>query len=206
MRKKDPAKAEKIIRFVNAYYLEYLCTPTIPQIAAAVGLSVSTVHHYLVEMTENGEIDYDGRMIVTDMIQKQREDAVPVWMLGSVPCGPLTMKEDAAEGFVMLPVSIFGTGELYILQAEHDSMKDAGIDPGDWLVIQKQEFARKGDLVVAFVEGEGNTLKRYLPDPERKRIILHPENREKQYPDIVVKACRIQGIVRNVIKRMNYPD
>ena len=77
-------------------------------------------------------------------------------------------------------------------------MIDAGIDSGDLVVVQKQTYAQDGDIVVAYVEGEGNTLKRYHNDQEHRLIILHPEN--EKYKDIVVQDCKIQGVVRKIIK------
>ena len=70
---------------------------------------------------------------------------------------------------------------------------------GDLVVVQKQSYAMEGDIVVAYVEGEGNTLKRFHKDEKGKRVILHPEN--DKYQDIIVKDCKIQGIVTTIIKK-----
>ena len=77
-------------------------------------------------------------------------------------------------------------------------MTGAGIDDGDLVLIRKKEEANNGDIVVAFVEGEGNTLKRYRQ--YGKTVFLHPEN--PKYRDIPLQNCKIQGIAINVIKKL----
>ena len=199
MRSKDPKRMQQIIDFVDAYYNDYHCTPTTREIAEHVGLSKSTVHSYLTEMSENGMIDYAGRMIVTDRINDKINEFNTALIIGSVPCGPLNLEEEAVEERVDLPMSIFGSGKLYILHAYGDSMTGAGIDEGDLLVVDRLKVPQDGDIVVAYVEGDGNTVKRFYKDDEQHRIILHPEN--EKYRDIVVKDCKIQGVVRNIIKK-----
>ena len=78
-------------------------------------------------------------------------------------------------------------------------MTGAGIDPGDLVVVRKQETAEDGEIVVALVDGE-NTLKRYFRDEAHQRIRLHPEN--PTMDDIYVRQCRIQGVACHVIKRL----
>ena len=77
-------------------------------------------------------------------------------------------------------------------------MTGAGIDDGDLVLIRKQEEAQNGDIVVAFVEGEGNTLKRYRMYGHT--VFLHPEN--PKYRDIPLKDCKIQGVAISVIKHL----
>ncbi len=77
-------------------------------------------------------------------------------------------------------------------------MTGAGIDDGDLVLIRKAEEAQNGDIVVAFVEGEGNTLKRYRKYGHT--IFLHPEN--PKYRDIPLKDCKIQGVAVSVIKNL----
>ena len=77
-------------------------------------------------------------------------------------------------------------------------MTGAGIDDGDLVLIRKTEEAQNGDIVVAFVEGEGNTLKRYRKYGHT--VFLHPEN--PKYTDIPMKDCRIQGVAVSVIKQL----
>ena len=198
MRSKDPKKMLEIIEFVDKYFNDYHCTPTTREIAEHTSLGKSAVYNYLAELRDKGLIDYDGKMIVTEAIQKRITDYNRTGILGAIPCGELTMEEEAVEEYVDLPIKIFGGGQLFLLHAYGDSMINAGINAGDYVVVKKQGYAADGDLVVAYVEGEGNTLKRYYKDEKHRKVILHPEN--EKYQDIVVEDCQIQGVVHQIIK------
>ena len=198
MKHRNPAGMDRIITFVNDFYRDNRRSPTGRQIAAATGIPLTTVQRMLKTMAENGDIDYDGRTIVTDVSVKGSEEMATVGIIGSIPCGNLTLEEEAVEEIVQLPVSLFGKGNLFLLHASGDSMTGAGIDDGDLVLIRKQEEARNGDIVVAFIEGEGNTLKRY--QKYGNTIFLHPEN--PKYTDIPLKNCKIQGVAISVIKQL----
>ncbi len=105
----------------------------------------------------------------------QIADAVGI-VRGTVSCGVPTLEEEYAEEYVSLPVSMFGNGTFFILRANGESMIDAEIAPGDFVLVRKQSEAMDGDIVVALV-GNENTLKRYFVDTENKQIRLHPENK-----------------------------
>ena len=201
MRKRDPEIKQEIIDFVNQYYMENHVTPSVREIARNTSVQKSAVHNYLKEMSDNGELAYNRNLIVTDLIDEKINGFIHAPVYGAVACGSLTMEDGDVEDYVDLPVNIFGDKPLFVLRANGNSMTGAGIDDGDYVVIRKQESAWDGDLVVAYVDGEGNTLKRYLRDDKKRRIILHPENDE--YPDIVVKECRIQGVVQQIIKNVS---
>ena len=207
MRRKDPGMYDKIIAYINDYFEINLRSPSLGDIAQAMSVSRPTVLHYLNDLRDQGVIDFDGRYLRTEEIQTQYGDMNRVALLGEIPCGPLQLDLEDKTGSVSLPIALFGTGPMFILRAAGDSMSLAGIDDGDMVLCRQTEDARSGDIVVAYVEGEGSTLKRYLPDPRHHRIILHPENPD--YEDIIVSSCRIQGVVSKVIKdiRKNYtPD
>ena len=86
-----------------------------------------------------------------------------------------------------------------MLRTHGDSMIEAGIKEGDMVVVRKQNHANHGDIVVALV-GNETTLKTYYPEPEKRRIRLHPEN--KTMKDMIVKECNIQGVAMHVIKKL----
>ena len=102
-------------------------------------------------------------------MQSYAPDTTSVGVIGTIACGPLAMEEEAVEQYVDLPTSLFGNGDFFILHASGDSMIGAGIDDGDLVLIRKQEEAHNGEIVVAYIEGEGNTLKRF-----RRYPILNP--------------------------------
>ena len=196
MKHRNSAQMDRIIPFVNDFYRENHRSPSLRQISAGTGIPHMTVKRMLNTLADSGIIDYDGETIVTEETNKQNDETVPVGIIGNIPCGNLSLEEEAIEEIVNLPVSIFGKGELFLLHARGDSMTGAGIDDGDLVLIRKQEEAQNGDIVVAYVEGEGNTLKRFMR--YGKTIFLHPEN--PKYRDIPLRECRIQGIAVKVIK------
>lgn len=112
-----------------------------------------------------------------------------------ISCGLPNIAEEHIEEYVSLPESMFGSGEFYILRARGESMIEAGIDPGDLVVIRKQETAENGQIAVALVDEEA-TLKRFYVEDNRVR--LHPENSEME--DFYVDHCIIQGVAVKVIK------
>ena len=190
--------------YINDYNDRTGSTPSVREIAEGVGLAKSSVSRYLSEMRENGDITFDGhRSIVTKQMQHDIRSMSRGALLtkspvvGSIVCGEPTFAEESIDEYVKLPVSIFGNGPLFILRASGDSMIDIGIEDGDLVVVRQQSTADPGDVVVALVDDK-TTLKRYYPEPERRRIRLHPENSEMT--DIIVKSCVIQGVAVNVIK------
>ena len=198
MKHRNTAHMEQIVTFVNDWYRDHHTSPSGRKIAAGTGIPLTTVQRMLKTMTENGVIDYDGETVVTELSSKGREETTSVGIVGSIPCGNLALEEEAVEEIVQLPTAIFGKGSLFLLHASGDSMTGAGIDDGDLVLIRKQEEARNGDIVVAFVDGEGNTLKRYKQ--YGNTVFLHPEN--PKYRDIPLLDCKIQGIAINVIKKL----
>ena len=196
MKHRNTDNFERIIAFVNDWYKVNHNSPTGRQISAGTGIPLSTVQRMLNTMADNGTIVYEGESIITDMSRKANEETVPVGIIGNVPCGNLALEEEAVEEIVLLPVSLIGRGEFFLLHARGDSMTGAGINDGDLVLIKKQEEAYPGQIVVAYVEGEGNTLKTYKE--KGGKAYLHPEN--PKYNDIPITDCKIQGIAIKVIK------
>lgn len=185
--------------FVEEYYKNYRHSPSTTEIADAVGIARGTAYKYLVAMNENGMIRYDGQQISTEQTEKVQTEFTSVALLGAVSCGVPTLEEEYIEEYVSLPASMFGKGTFFLLRAKGESMIEAGISPGDLVLVRKQSEAMDGDIVVALVANE-NTLKRYFVDKENQKIRLHPEN--KTMKDIIVSDCKIQGVAVKVIKNL----
>lgn len=198
MRHKNPMYMKEIEEFVDEYYSKHHKSPSCREIAENTTLQRSAVQRYLTTMNDQGMIQYDGRTIRTKRIQNSGSPMAPVGIVGSIPCGPLMMEEEAIEEYVDLPTNLFGSGEFYLLHASGDSMINAGIDDGDMILIRKQTDARNGEIVVAYVEGEGNTLKRFYLTNDG--VVLHPENSTME--DIKVDHCMIQGVAVWIFKQV----
>jgi repressor LexA len=173
-------------------------SPSVREIADELGVNYSTVSRYLKHMREQGMIDYEGhRNITTEENRKTKTETTKVAILGAVSCGIPKFAEENIEEYVRLPISLFGSGDFYILRANGDSMINAGIEDGDLVLIRQQSYANEGQIVVALMEDEA-TLKRYYPEPQKRRIRLHPENSSMR--DIYVANCIIQGVAVKVLK------
>lgn len=195
MRSKDKTLMAEIEKFVMDFTDKNGVSPTMQEVADSVGASKATVHRYITQLCEDGVLNYSGYRTMTATKTKSQVVRVPV--LGTIACGIPKYAEENIEEYVRLPVALFGQGNFFILRAYGDSMVEAGIDDGDLVLIRQQNYADEGQIVVALMEDEA-TLKRFYPEPEHRRIRLHPEN--SRMDDIYVSACEIQGVAVKVLK------
>ena len=199
MRCKDQDLMNDILKCVDDFYIDNMRSPSTAEIGEALGIAKSTAYRYLMEMDERNMLEYSGKEIITPQIRKFSSDITKVGILGSVACGEPEYAEENFEEYITLPVALFGRGEFFILHTHGTSMIEAGIEPGDMVVVKKQNTANEGDIVVALV-GSDTTLKRYYIDREKRCVRLHPEN--KSMKDILTTDCRIQGVAQHVIKAL----
>lgn len=199
MRGKNPETAARIRRCIDRYCMETGTAPSIRAIADATGIPRPTVQRYLVALGSSGEISYEGGRITTGATEKFSGEQVTVALLGEVACGLPGYAEEHVETYLRLPRALVGSGNCYLLRARGESMIEAGIAPGDLVLVRESATALPGQIAVVLV-GEEATLKRYYPEPEKKRIRLHPENREM--PDLYVTHAVVQGVAVKVIKEL----
>lgn len=192
----------KIRDFAEQYYANYGCSPSTTMIAVEIGVSRGTAYKYLVEMAEKGLISYDGGKIVTSLTQNSNADRSNAPIVGTIRCGSPEEERAEIQGYVSLPASIFGYGDFYILKAKGDSMNLAGIDEGDYIVVEKNVEERPGDIVVALDDENCNTLKRLAYDSTKKKYFLKVESDNPANHDIYPRHMSIQGVARRVIKSL----
>ena len=198
MRTKDEEKFRRIIEVIQRHSAEFGNSPSIREIVAETGISRGTVQRYLAELKEQGRLDYSGHRNIRMAGQR---DAMRVPLVGHIACGQPILAEENIEETNTISPALAKSGSYFLLRAEGDSMIDAGIDSGDLVLVRQQETAETGQIVVAFIDDEdAATLKRYYPEPERKRVPLKPEN--QNYADILVNRCQIQGIAVRVLKNL----
>ena len=195
MRTKDKTLMAAIEKFVSDFTDSTGISPTMQEVADGVGSSKATVQRYIAQMCEDGIINYSGYRTMNSTKAKVQVVRVPV--LGRIACGIPKFAEENIEEYVKLPVALFGNGDFFLLRAYGDSMVEVGIEDGDLVLIRQQNYAERGQIVVALVEDDA-TLKRYYPEPEKNRVRLHPENSRME--DIYVDSCQIQGIAVKVLK------
>lgn len=200
MRSKNIDLMNQIKEYAETFYIEENRSPSTTEIANAVGVSRGTAYRYIVEMAEKGMIEYDGSSISTEATRKCKGSGTSATILDcSVSCGPGQLEEQRILEYVRLPETVFGKGEMFLLRANGDSMVDAGIDDGDWVVIRKQNTAEEGDIVVALSDGLNN-LKYFYRNKRKGCAILRSANAAKGYKDIETFDLQIQGVAQNVIK------
>lgn len=203
MRKKNPEHFRLLEEFIDSYILTHDRSPSRREIAEGTGMSLANVSRYLTYMKDEGMIDFDGtRNIITRRMQKMNDDTICSPVIGTIACGTPIFAEQNIEEYVRLPASWFGSGDHYLLRAKGDSMTGIGIDNGDLVVIRYQEHAEPGEVIVALVDDDSATLKRYFPDDETRMIRLHPENENMEDIYVEPESLRIQGVAVMTLKNI----
>jgi repressor LexA len=202
-------RQQEIFDFIRKYSAKYGYPPTVRDIGKAVGLaSSSTVHAHLANLEKLGLLRRDpSKPRAIELLDRAMGTAVDTVrgivraeglpLLGSVAAGQPMLAEENVEDYVSVP-EIAGGGEgEYLLRIRGDSMKEAGIIEGDFVVVRPQDTARDGDVVVALL-GEEATVKRFFRESDHIR--LQPENvtmepiRSKE----VTVLGRVVGLLRSV--------
>lgn len=191
-----------IVDYINEYYGANKAIPSVRDIAAGTGISISTVHRCLRDMKENGELEYSGRRSVSTRRMEMEGYHHAMAVLGYVACGEGQEETEEVIEYIRMPESLIGKGEFFALIAKGESMVDAGIHPGDYVVIRKQNHAEVGDIIVALDQGMNN-LKVLGYNKKRERYFLRSCNQDREmYADIYPDELRIQGVAVCVSKKV----
>lgn len=192
-------KQQQIYDYILAFSEQHGYPPSVREIAQAVDLrSPSTVHFHLKGLREAGLISQaEGKtraITITDGAHNRR-DQVP--LLGSVAAGTPILAEECIEDYLTFDTQ-GRVGEHFALRVRGESMLEAGILPGDIVVVHQQQQAHNGEIVVALFEDEA-TVKTYRR--ENGHLWLYPENSSPEYQPIDGEGCSILGRVVAVIRR-----
>ena len=216
MTKHDALRKQRIIDYIANTVRDSGYPPSVREIAAAVGLaSTSAVHHHLSALERDGMLHRDATqsralrltpaaMLTAGVGSQLAANAVghgarALPVIGEIAAGgPIEAYQDTSET-VTIPDIINTTASTYVLRVRGDSMVDAHIMDGDLVVIREQQTAHDGDIVVAQVEENAVTLKRFFR--ERNRVRLQPAN--DQYEPQFYDSVRIQGKLVGVIRRVD---
>ena len=195
MPRYSDTKKTAIMDYINEFYDRHRTSPTVRDICAGTGIPITTVHRYLSVMRENGELDYNGRKSISTMRMKKESEHYSIPVLGRVACGPGDYEEENVLEYIRMPEALTGKGEFFALIAKGQSMVDAGVNEGDYVVVRKQSDAKPGDLVVALYDGGLNNLKKLCYDAEQERYYLYSCNSDQEtYAPIYVDELQIQGV------------
>jgi repressor LexA len=199
----DLTKRQKeIFDYIRKYAAKYGYPPTVREIGKAVGLhSSSTVHAHLANLEKIGLLRRDPTKprAIELLVGKARKAMKPAGLplVGEVAAGQPVLAEERIEDYLDVPDVIGGSGGDYILRVKGDSMKDAGILAGDYVVIRPSQTADDGEIVVAMIEDEA-TVKRFFRDSDGVR--LEPEN--DAYQPIKTTDAHLLGKVVGMFRKV----
>lgn len=216
MTKHDALRKQRIIDYIAATLRARGYPPSVREIAVAVDLaSTSAVHHHLSALERDGYLERGAtrsralRLTPTAALHaglagelvpqpgSTESHALPI--VGEIAAGgPIEAYQEVSDTMTV-PEMMAPNGDAYVLRVRGDSMVDAHIADGDFVVIRPQQTARNGDIVVAQVEENAVTLKRFFREKGRVRLQAANEAYAPMfYPDV-----RIQGKLVGVIRRVD---
>ena len=202
---KDLTKRQReIFDYIGTYLSKHGYPPTVREIGKAVGLhSSSTVHAHLSKLESLGVLRRDPSKprALEVMVQRAKKAVRPSGLAagGQVAAGEPILAEENIEDYLEVPDVVGGEDGDYILRVRGESMKDAGILEGDFVVVRPTERARDGEIVVALVGDDEATVKRFFR--EKDQVRLQPEN--KSMKPIRTRDVRLLGRVVGVFRRVS---
>ncbi|TVP84269.1 MAG: transcriptional repressor LexA [Alkalicoccus sp.] len=201
------SRQQAILDFIRTEVREKGYPPSVREIGEAVGLaSSSTVHGHLSRLEKKGHIRRDPTKPRAIEVMEQEDTAqqlpqtasISIPVIGKVTAGqPITAIENIEE-YVPLPANFVHDEESFILEVSGDSMIEAGIFDGDYVVVKQQAYADNGDIVVAMTEDNEATVKRFFK--EKNHFRLQPENAslEPMLLDYVQILGKVIGVFRSI--------
>lgn len=209
MTKPLTKRQRSVYEYIESYIAEKGFGPTVREIAEAVNLSSpSTVHVHLKTLEEKGYIVRDAMKSRSIALPHREEETISYGMegssenltlplVGNVAAGEPILAEQNIESTLSLPTELVGDSASFILSVHGESMIEAGINDGDYVVVKEQQVANNGEIVVALIE-DGATVKRFYK--EKDHIRLQPENSSME--PIITRDCAIVGKVVAVLRKV----
>lgn len=202
-------KRQEILEFIADRVREMGYPPSVREIGEAVGLtSSSTVHAHLAVLQREGYLRRDPTKpraieVRYDPSSKAQMAARPVRavpLVGDVAAGTGVLASENVEELLPLPEDFTGTGSVFMLRVRGDSMTEAGILDGDYVVVRQQPDADNGDIVVAGLPGDEATVKTFTR--RRGKIVLTPANAAMSPMELDPDEVTIYGRVVTVLRRL----
>jgi repressor LexA len=203
------ARQREILEVIEASMQERGYPPSVREIGEAVGLnSPSTVHNHLATLQKLGYLRRDPtkpramevRFDTNSGIAMERRPARHVPLIGDVAAGTNVLAQQNVEDLIPLPTDFTGEGELFMLRVRGDSMIDAGILDGDYVVARQQKVADNGDIVVAGIPGDEATVKTYKRSGDN--VTLVPANPSMEPMKFRPDEVSVYGKVVTVLRRL----
>lgn len=198
---KISAKQQEILDYIKSQILERGFPPAVRDICEAVHLkSTSSVHSHLETLEKNGYIRRDPTKpraieILDDSFQMLRRETANVPIVGRVAAGKPLLAEQNIEDYFPIPTEFLPNNQTFLLKVRGESMINAGILDGDYVLVEQRQTASNGEMVVALIE-DGATVKTFYK--EEGVIRLQPEN--DTMDPIIVQDVMILGKVIGVFR------
>lgn len=195
-------RQKEIYEYIKTCLREKGYPPSVREIGQAIGLkSSSTVHGYLARLEASGLIKRDpAKPRAIDVLDENpwgRNVSVP--LVGTVTAGTPILAEENVQDVFSFPQGLLGTQEkAFMLRVKGESMINAGICDGDYVMVKQQDAAKDGDIVVALIDNESATVKRFFR--EKDCIRLQPENDAME--PFYEKDVSILGLVIGTYRKM----
>ena len=197
------AKQQEILEYIKESILKRGYPPAVREICQAVHLkSTSSVHSHLAALEEKGYIRRDPTKprtieILDDTFNFNRREMVNIPVVGTVAAGEPLLAQEHIEDYFPLPAEILPNAETFMLHVRGESMVNAGILPGDQLIVEQRSTAENGEIVVALLD-DSATVKRFYKEKGHYR--LQPENDAME--PIITDHVEILGKVIGLIRMM----
>lgn len=195
----------QILEFIVTCQRERNFPPTIREIGDHVGLkSPATVANHITVLKNAGYIEKNAQQPRTLTVRLDVENPVAdqhirhIPFVGDVAAGTGVLAQEVSHELMSIPEQFAGRGDSFVLQVRGDSMIEAGILPGDFVVVQRQSSANTGEIVVAGIPGDEATVKRYFV--QGTRIILKPENSSLEPMEFAAEEVTLFGRVISVLR------
>lgn len=198
-------RQRQIIDYLTQYIQQNGYSPTLQEIATAIGVSsLATIHEHLEALIRKGVIrKYEGAVRGIELIDRRLNKTnagIELPLMGYIAAGsPIEPYTDPNATYSVSPQMISGKKRAYVLQVKGNSMVDDGILDGDFVIIEEQEEVFNGDIVVALLDNGLATLKRFFK--EATRIRLEPANAQMQ--PIYATRVRVQGKVVGLVRKLS---
>lgn len=196
-------RQKEILDYIERFIVEQGYAPSFEEIAASFGYSsLATVHEHLSNLERKGYIrkSYNESRSIELVREEEGPAAVTLPLLGAVAAGlPIEAIEDS-ETLAVPPDMVRRQRENYVLRVEGNSMIEEQIRDGDYIVVQAQQTAEDGEMVVALVGGDSATVKKLYREPGG-RVRLQPANPSMEPILVDAADVRVQGIVVGVIRK-----
>ncbi|MCL5970282.1 MAG: transcriptional repressor LexA [Patescibacteria group bacterium] len=202
-------KEKEILEFIAQFQKQYGYSPKLSEIAQATGhRSNSTIHSLIGSLVEKGYIQkVEGNTRVLKILDQKffngalgNQPSIELPLMGFIAAGkPLEPHTDPNAMFQISASMISGKKTAYVLQVKGNSMIEDGIFDGDYVVIEKSDMASNGDIVVALVDDNLATLKRFYK--EDNKVVLKPAN--AQMEPIYPRSLKIQGVCVGLVRKFN---